>query len=65
MGDQLGAWATPLFGTHGIGHGLLALVAIPLSVAWLAESLWLGRRQERMAADQAAMVGDLDPAAAR
>ena len=47
LGDQIGAWATPLLGGHG--HAALALAAIPLSVLWLVESVWLGRRQEAMA----------------
>ncbi len=51
-GDQIGAWSTELFQGHGVGHVAIALLAIPLSIAWLAESLWLGRRQERMAAAQ-------------
>jgi hypothetical protein len=28
----------------------LALVAIPIAVLWLLNALWLGRRQEKMAA---------------
>jgi hypothetical protein len=26
----------------------IALVAVPLSVLWLVNSLWLGRKQERL-----------------
>ena len=47
VGDQFGAWSTDL--VHGAGHTIVALIAIPLSVLWLLESLWLGRRQEHLA----------------
>ncbi len=48
LGDQIGAWSTDLL-PHGIGTVPIALVCIPLSLLWLANSLWLGRRQERLA----------------
>ena len=50
LGDQIGAWSTDL-----IPHGSvpIALVCVPLSLAWLANSLWLGRRQEAMATARA------------
>ncbi len=50
LGDQIGAWSTDLI--HGGGAGAIALVCIPLSIAWLANSLWLGRRQETLAREQ-------------
>jgi ATP:ADP antiporter, AAA family len=47
--DQVGAWAFTLM----LGWGTRsALVAIPLSAAWLANALWLGRRQGAMAGDR-------------
>ena len=52
LGDQIGAWSTDLHGLPGLNHISLAVLAIPLSVAWLLNSLWLGRQQEAMAADQ-------------
>ncbi len=55
LGDQLGAWSNDLL--HGVGTAPVALLAIPLSILWLLESLWLGRRQERLAsADQDARL---------
>lgn len=50
LGDQVGAWSSALIGALGLGAGVAALVAIPISCVWLGNSLWLGRRQERAAA---------------
>ncbi|HEY3303624.1 MAG TPA: MFS transporter [Candidatus Binatia bacterium] len=47
-GDQLGAWSYGLLSFLGLTG--IALVAVPLSVAWLLNGFWLGRRQEAMAA---------------
>jgi len=46
-GDQMEGWAYA--GLAGLGMGLtsIALVAVPLSAAWLALSLWLVRRASR------------------
>jgi AAA family ATP:ADP antiporter len=54
LGDQVGAWSSALLGALGLGAGVAALVAIPISCAWLGNSLWLGRRQEKVAAAEAA-----------
>ncbi len=51
LGDQFGAWGSGLIGGHGIGNAQIALVAIPLTILWLIDGLWLGRRQERLAGD--------------
>jgi ATP:ADP antiporter, AAA family len=51
LGDQVGAWSFTLLGALGWGTRS-ALVAIPLSAAWLVNALWLGRRQEAMALRQ-------------
>jgi len=32
----------------------ISIVAVPISVAWLLNSLWLGRKQEGMAAAESA-----------
>ena len=48
-GDQLGSWSYLALSTLGLGIAGVALVAVPLSALWLANSLWLGRRQARMA----------------
>jgi AAA family ATP:ADP antiporter len=49
-GDQVGSWSYLLLGSFGLGIAGVALVAVPLSALWLANSLWLGRRQAKMSA---------------
>jgi len=44
-GDQVGAWSYPLLRLFGLGIAGISWVAAPLAAAWLALSLWLGRRQ--------------------
>jgi AAA family ATP:ADP antiporter len=51
-GDQIGAWSVALLRGAGLGSAELALVAVPLAALWLVDALWLGRRQERLAAEQ-------------
>jgi AAA family ATP:ADP antiporter len=53
VGDQIGAWSTTLLRVLGLGTSELALVAIPIAALWLVNGLWLGRRQELLAAQQA------------
>ncbi|MGH7926964.1 MAG: MFS transporter, partial [Candidatus Binatia bacterium] len=53
-GDQLGAWSYAGLGFAGLGMAGISAVAIPLSVVWLFNSLWLGRRQEKLASAEAA-----------
>ncbi|HEX7128238.1 MAG TPA: MFS transporter [Thermodesulfobacteriota bacterium] len=48
-GDQAGAWSYALMGLLGLGVSGIGLVAVPISLAWLLNALWLGRRQEAMA----------------
>jgi ATP:ADP antiporter, AAA family len=48
-GDQVGAWSYALIGALGFGATQAAMVAVILSAAWLANSLWLGRRQAILA----------------
>jgi AAA family ATP:ADP antiporter len=48
-GDQVGSWSYLLLSGFGLGIAGVALVAVPLSALWLANSLWLGRRQANMA----------------
>ncbi|MBP0445649.1 hypothetical protein J8J14_12765 [Roseomonas sp. SSH11] len=63
-GDQVAVWSHAGLLALGMGMTGIAVVAVPLSVAWLALSFWLGRRQERAVAlaeppavrDQAAVV---------
>jgi len=46
-GDQIGAWTYPAMGALGLGMSGLSFSMIPLSVAWLALALWLGRKYLR------------------
>jgi AAA family ATP:ADP antiporter len=48
-GDQVGAWSYAGLGLIGLSMTAIAVVAIPLSVAWLLNGLWLGRKQEGLA----------------
>ena len=48
-GDQIGAWTTPALGWLGLGLRGVSLVAAPIAAVWLLVSLWLGRKQARMA----------------
>ena len=52
-GDQLGAWSVTLLRVAGLGPAHVSLVVIPVAAVWLVNALWLGRRQERLAAEQA------------
>lgn len=49
-GDQAGAWSYAGLGLLGMGMTGVALFAVPLSILWLLNGLWLGRRQEKLAA---------------
>ena len=53
-GDQLGAWSVALLRSAGLGPAQASLVVIPVAAIWLVNALWLGRRQERLAARHAA-----------
>ena len=48
-GDQFGAWSNRLLGQLGLGLAGISFVAAPLAAIWLIITLWLGRRQARMA----------------
>jgi AAA family ATP:ADP antiporter len=52
-GDQVGAWSYTGLGLTGLGMTGISVVAVPLSLIWLVISVWLGRRQERLARAQA------------
>jgi AAA family ATP:ADP antiporter len=51
-GDQVGAWSYALIGAVGWGLKEAGVVAIVLSGLWLVNSVWLGKRQEALAAQQ-------------
>jgi AAA family ATP:ADP antiporter len=48
LGDQVGAWSYAGLGFLGFGMTGIALVAVPLSLTWLVNGLWLGRRQRAL-----------------
>jgi ATP:ADP antiporter, AAA family len=50
LGDQIGAWAHTALSAASVGPIGIAWLAVPMSLAWLANGLWLGRRQEKLAA---------------
>ena len=49
-GDQVGAWSYAALGFFGLAMTGISIVAIPISIAWLLNGLWLGHKQEGMAA---------------
>jgi len=48
-GDQVGAWSFAALGFLGLALTGISMVAVPISIAWLMNALWLGRKQERLA----------------
>ncbi|KAF1018577.1 MAG: hypothetical protein GAK30_03600 [Paracidovorax wautersii] len=49
-GDQIASWSYGGLMALGLGISQIAVVGVPLSIAWLALSFWLGRvhtRKER------------------
>jgi AAA family ATP:ADP antiporter len=67
LGDQLGAWWQAALGAAGLGLIGMSWLAVPISLIWLANGLWLGRKQEALAATRATGpdvggAGSLDPA---
>ena len=50
-GDQIGAWSDPLFKWLGLGPLGVSFVAAPLAAVWLFVSLWLGKKQVKMASE--------------
>ncbi|MCC7173878.1 MAG: MFS transporter [Bryobacterales bacterium] len=53
-GDQIGAWSYALLGWFGLAAAGISFAAALLSALWLANGLWLGRRQEKLAGRSAA-----------
>ena len=62
MGDQVGAWSYAGLGLLGFAVTGIAVVAVPISLAWLINAFWLGRKQETLETAHAASVA---PAAAK
>lgn len=52
-GDQIGAWSYALMGWFHLGVAGISFVAVPISLLWLFNGYWLGRRQEKLAASPA------------
>src|SRR6266481_127715 len=48
-GDQLGAWSYAGMGLLGLGLAGISLAAVPISLVWLVNGWWLGRRNETLA----------------
>jgi AAA family ATP:ADP antiporter len=46
-GDQLGAWSYTAMTAAGLSVAGVGLAAIPISLVWLINGWWLGRRHER------------------
>jgi AAA family ATP:ADP antiporter len=61
FGDQLGAWSYAGLVALGLAASGVAVVAVPLSLAWLLNALWLGRKQNSLESASAASAA---PAAA-
>jgi ATP:ADP antiporter, AAA family len=57
-GDVVGAQTEGLLGRLGMGLAGLAAVAVPLALVWAAIGIWLGRAQQRMAADRRTPIGE-------
>ncbi|MGD9941951.1 MAG: NTP/NDP exchange transporter [Burkholderiaceae bacterium] len=47
-GDQIGSWSYALLAAAGLGMTGIAIAALPLTVAWIANARWLGQRHRRM-----------------
>src|SRR5690606_6901087 len=48
VGDQVGAWSYAALLALGLSLSAISFTAVPISAAWLAISLWLGRRNAAM-----------------
>ena len=51
-GDQVGAWSYAGLGFLGLAMSGISMLAIPISIVWLLNGLWLGRKQEKMATEE-------------
>ena len=52
-GDQIGAWSYAGLGFIGLGLAGTSLAAVPISIVWAVNGLWLGRRNEALAREAA------------
>ena len=54
LGDQVGAWSYAGLGLLGLGMNGIAVAAVPISLLWMINAVWLGRRQSSLEAAQPA-----------
>jgi len=47
------AWSFAALGFLGLAMTGISIVAVPISIGWLLNALWLGRKQERLAREEA------------
>jgi ATP:ADP antiporter, AAA family len=47
--DQVAAWSSPITGWLGLGLVGVSVIAAPIAAIWFFVSLWLGRKQVRIA----------------
>ena len=48
LGDQVGAWSYAGLGLLGMAMPAIAWTAVPLSLVWLINAVWLGRKQQAL-----------------
>ena len=48
LGDQIGAWSYAGLGLVGLAMTGIAWAAVPLSLIWLVNAVWLGRKQKSL-----------------
>jgi AAA family ATP:ADP antiporter len=53
LGDQVGIWSSTAITYVGWNIKQVGIAAVAVSLVWLVNSLWLGKRQEVLAAAQA------------
>src|SRR5262249_21857109 len=51
-GDQVGAWSFTLLSWFGLSAEQIGIAAVVLSGIWLLNGLWLGRKQDALAAEE-------------
>ena len=51
-GDQVGAWSYAGLGFLGLAMSGISMLAVPISIVWLLNGLWLGRKQEKMETEE-------------
>lgn len=57
LGDQVGAWSFAALEFFGLAMMGISIVAVLLSLAWLVNALWLGRKQNLLEIGQGSGAG--------